>query len=839
MSALSVSVPESESESGGGARAAAFEAFAELALPVPLPRTFSYGIPTSLLRARPGCRARVRFGPRSLVGCIVEIREEPPSLPEGARLMPVGALLDDEPLLSPSQIDLARFIADYYLAAPGFVCRAMLPPETPRETRLVYARVEGAVEPEPEPEPEDGTRSTLTARVLDVLARPMTASALARALGKKSVSGTLTALLRKGLVARRMRSETSGGARTIRVGRITDAGRHALAEEKLHPTTIRLLTLLSVATDWVPLSVIRYELDIAKGGGPFRRLLDRGHIEIRAEEIRRTPWDRLRGREPAPSVTLTEAQRSVLREIERSLESGRFHPTVLRGVTGSGKTEIYLHAAEKALGQGRSVLMLVPEIALTPRLAALLHGRFGERVAILHSALSSGERRDEWWRIHRGEAPVVVGARAAALAPVSNLGLVVVDEEHEGSYKQEESPRYSARDVAIVRARNDGAVVVLGSATPSLESYTHAIEGRYHLLTLPDRIGERPLANVELVDMRGVVRAEGPETVLSAPLREGLGRRLSEGEQSMLLLNRRGYAGQLLCRQCGLNLQCTECSVAMTLHRQATLAVCHYCGLGRKTPERCETCGAEYLRQVGYGTERIEELVKELFPESRVARMDRDTMRRKGSHEDLLARFSAGSIDVLVGTQMLAKGHDFPAVTLVGVLAADSGLGIPDFRAAERTFQLLTQVAGRAGRGDRPGEVLIQTFVPEHYSLQYAQAQDYEGFFEAERKFRSALRYPPVVSLVNLVIEGDSMSDAAAEARRAATFLRANLPEEVKVLGPAFAVRSKIAGRHRSQILIKTTRRDHPRVRGAIRALLRNEAVARSIVVDVDPMTLA
>ncbi len=339
--------------------------------------------------------------------------------------------------------------------------------------------------------------------------------------------------------------------------------------------------------------------------------------------------------------------------------------------------------------------------------------------------------------------------------------------------------------------------------------------------------------------MRRVVRDEGPETVISTPLREGIARRLSEGEQSMLLLNRRGYAGQLHCRQCGLNLQCTECSVAMTLHRRSTLAVCHYCGLGRKTPERCETCGGEYLRQVGYGTERIEELVRELFPESRVARMDRDTMRRKGSHEALLARFAAGEIDVLVGTQMLAKGHDFPAVTLVGVLAADSGLGIPDFRAAERTFQLLTQVAGRAGRGDRPGEVLIQTFVPDHYSLQFAQAQDYEGFYEAERKFRSALRYPPVVSLLNVVIEGGTMAEAASEARRVASFLRQGVPHQVKVLGPAFAVRSKVAGRHRCQILIKTSRRDHASVRAALRSMLRNEALARSILVDVDPMTLS
>jgi primosomal protein N' (replication factor Y) len=339
--------------------------------------------------------------------------------------------------------------------------------------------------------------------------------------------------------------------------------------------------------------------------------------------------------------------------------------------------------------------------------------------------------------------------------------------------------------------------------------------------------------------MREVVREEGPEVVISRALREALAARLSDGEQALVLLNRRGYASRLLCRRCGLALQCGECSVAMTLHREAALAVCHYCGLGRATPETCETCGGEYLRQVGYGTERVEGILKEIFPESRIARMDRDTMRRKGSHEALLARFAAREIDLLVGTQMLAKGHDFPAVTLVGVLAADAGLATPDFRAAERTFQLLTQVAGRAGRGEREGEVLIQAFAPEHYSLQFAREQDFEGFFETERKFRRALHYPPVVSLVNLVVEGDSMAEASGLARRAAQLLRKHVPEGVKVLGPAFAVRSKIAGRHRSQILLKLPRREHPRARAAIRSMLRDDELLRATVVDVDPVTLA
>jgi primosomal protein N' (replication factor Y) len=809
-------------------RPSAYSAFAEVALPVPLPRTFSYGIPSELLRARPGVRVRVRFGPRALIGCITEVGKEPPELPEGARLLPIGRLLDEEPVLDAKQLELARFIADYYLASPGLVCRAMLPPDTPRTERHLYERLEGG---------DSQEKGGLAGEVLRTLSRPMTARAVARAVGRKTVSGTLATLVRAGLVRQRPESSTGGGRR-VRTAAITDEGREALARgEKLHPTTIRILTLLSVATDPVSFSTIRNELSLT--GGPFASMARRGLIALGYESVAQTPWERLRGSVPASKPSLTPAQQSAVREIVRAATQVTFQPIVLRGVTGSGKTEVYMRAAEDVLDRGRSVLILVPEIALTPRLAAVLHGRFGHRVAILHSALGSGERRDEWWRIRGGEARVVVGARAAVFAPVDDLGLVVVDEEHESSYKQEDTPRYNARDVAIVRARNEKAVVVLGSATPSLESFTHAVEERYRLLELPERIGNRPLASVDFIDMKSVVREEGPDTVLSAPLREAVDERLAASEQAMVLLNRRGYAGQLLCRQCGLALMCSECSVAMTLHRGASLAVCHYCGLGRATPERCETCRGEYLRQVGYGTERIEGLLRELFPGSRVARMDRDTMRKKGSYESLLSRFAAREIDILVGTQMLAKGHDFPAVTLVGVLAADNGLGAPDFRAAERTFQLLTQVAGRAGRGDRPGQVLIQTFAPDHYSLQFAQAQDYQGFYEMERKFRAALRYPPVVGLINIVAEGGSMAEATSRARTIASFLKREELEGVQVLGPAFAVRSKVAGRHRCQVLLKVPRRQHARVRARLRHLISDERLAKSMVVDVDPVNLS
>jgi primosomal protein N' (replication factor Y) len=666
-------------------------------------------------------------------------------------------------------------------------------------------------------------------------------------VGKKTLTGTIAALIEKGLVRRRARAGSTGRPRTLQAASLRPEGKRALevTHEKLHPTSTRILTLLSVATDPVPLVTIRNELGIR--GGPFRRLQQKGYIALERVAVRQSPWDRLTpsgagadsSASPTPTLTLTPAQRDALERITAAVREGEFKPVVLRGVTGSGKTEVYLRAARDTLERGRSVLFLVPEIALTPHLAGLLHARFEGQVAILHSALGQGERRDEWWRIRGGEARVVVGARAAVMSPIENLGLVVVDEEHESSYKQEDDPRYHARDVAIVRAKRSNGVVVLGSATPSLESYTHAVEGRYELCTIHERIGGRPMAAVELIDMKDVVREEGPETILSSPLREAMLERLEEGDQAMILLNRRGYSGQLLCRQCGFAMTCTECSVAMTLHRGGTLSVCHYCGLGRPTPERCVTCQGEYLRQVGYGTEKIETLVKETFEGVRVARMDRDTMRRKGSFESLLGRFARRELDVLVGTQMLAKGHDFPGVTLVGVLAADSGLGAPDFRAAERTFQLLTQVAGRAGRGERAGIVLIQTFDPSHYSLRFAREQDYQGFYEMERKFRRALQYPPLVGLINIVFEGETMAEAVSEARKVAGELKGLRLEGVKILGPAFAVRSKVAGRYRSQVLVKTLRRQHAHLRSVLRAMVGGATRSRTMSVDVDPVNLS
>jgi len=812
-----------------GSDARRFAAYARVALPLPLNKTFSYGVPESLAEVAPGCRVRVRFGPRALIGCVVNVEKEPVGVPPNVEIRPILARLDLQPVLTPSLLALASWMADYYLAAPGEVFQAILPPETPRALAFRYARTQAA---EQLGEEDTETRG----RLLQLLERPMTSRALARALGKKKIGGVLASLVRAGLVRRIEREEAGARARQIWTASLTESGRAALASGDIDPAKSRVLTLLSLATDPVPVATIRSEVGVTPAR--VRGLAKRGLLRLEKQALLQDPWGRLSiPVDPAPQ--LTQAQRQALAPIEQALAAREFLPLVLHGVTGSGKTEVYLRAAESTLSRGLGVLFLVPEIALTTRLAGLLRGRFEKEVAILHSGLGSGERREEWWRVRRGEARVVLGARRAALAPLDPIGLIVVDEEHDGSYKQEESPRYQARDVAVWRARQQSAAVVLGSATPSIESFQHAQEGRYRLATLAERIGGRSLSQVELIDMKEVVREEGPETILSAALRDALSARLLVSEQAIVLLNRRGYTTQLACRECGLAATCSECSVSLTLHRKGSLAVCHYCGLGRPTPSRCDTCGGEYLRQRGYGTERVEELLSQLFPEVRVARMDRDTMRRQGSYELLLRRFAAGEHDVLVGTQMVAKGHDFPAVTLVGVLAADAGLGVPDFRAAERTFQLLTQVAGRAGRGERPGQVLIQTFTPDHFAITRAQAQDYLGFFQDEMTFRRSLRYPPVLQLINLVFEAPAMAQATRSARRVAAELKHAPLDGVELLGPAFAPRSRVAGRYRAQLLLKVPRSQHSTLRARLRSLASDPDLTRVMTVDVDPTSLA
>jgi primosomal protein N' (replication factor Y) len=497
---------------------------------------------------------------------------------------------------------------------------------------------------------------------------------------------------------------------------------------------------------------------------------------------------------------------------------------------------LYLRLAAAVRANGRGVLVLVPEIALTPAIAASFRAAFGERVAIQHSALSDGERHDQWHRIRRGDVDVVVGTRSAVFAPIRSLGLVIVDEEHDGSYKQEESPRYNGRDVAVLRARNAGAPIVLGSATPSMETYQNALSGRYTLITLERRVLDRPLARVRIVDMREEYAASGADVVLGSVLVEALRDRLERREQAMVLLNRRGFASTVICRQCAATLECPNCSVSLTIHKAARRARCHYCNYSMPQPKTCANCAGPYLELLGFGTERVEAELAAQVPSARVARVDRDTIRRRGAITAILSRFAAGELDLLVGTQMIAKGHDFPRVTLVGVISADVGLGLADFRAAERTFQLLTQVAGRAGRGDLQGEAIVQTVYPDHYSIRHACRQDYVGFFQDEIKYRRAMRYPPAVALINAVVKGRTHASAMQDAGEIVRALRSG-GEAYRVLGPAQAPLSRIKGEHRAQLFMKGTNRGTMR-RALLAVLADRPDIRRRTIVDVDPMSV-
>ena len=636
-------------------------------------------------------------------------------------------------------------------------------------------------------------------------------------------------------------SGRGGGFRTERVARLTPAGRDAVlagTAGRLGPRQRAALHRLAGAPDGLVAARLR-----AEGIGPstVARLRERGLVTVDSRRVERDPFA-AETSEAAESGTggverrPTDEQRAAFDVLSALAAERAFHVALLHGVTGSGKTEVYLRLAREVVRAGRRVLVLVPEIALTPAVAETFRTAFGGRVAIQHSGLSAGARHDQWHRIRRGEVAVVVGTRSAVFAPLGELGLLVVDEEHDTSYKQEESPRYHARSVAIVRGQRAGALVVLGSATPSLESFHHARRGRYHSVTMRERVHRRPLPDVRLVDMRAEVVSGEPDMAVSRPLAEALEATLARGEQALILLNRRGFASAVLCRQCGRTFDCPNCSVSLTLHRGAGRVRCHYCNFSIARPSTCAHCAGPYLEAMGFGTERVETEVAERLPGAVVARLDRDAARRRGAGPSLLARFRAGSIDVLVGTQMIAKGHDFPNVTLVGVVSADVGLQVADFRAAERTFQLLTQVAGRAGRGDRPGTAIVQSFHPGHYSIVHACRQAYGPFFEEEIRYRTALRYPPVVSMINAIVRGRSLEEAMRDAAGMAGRLRA-AASSFQVLGPAVAPIARLRGQHRAQIFLKGANRRA--MRTALRTALDDSSeLARRVTVDVDPVSL-
>ncbi|HVF31272.1 MAG TPA: primosomal protein N' [Pyrinomonadaceae bacterium] len=813
--------------------------FVEVALPLPPRRTFTYALPDNLPRAaKLGSRVIVPFGSRMLTGYIVAMHAElDPELgiDEGS-LKPVVEIADEAPLISDEILDLTKWAADYYAASWGELLKASLP-----------AGINAAV--------EQVARVTDTGRQL-----------LLRTASLKQVRlQILKRISSEPEVARKALEKefgAAGVARSLRdlisTGDIEIESRIAVQKVKVKRRKAVRLTHASETDGGKPLSGAQQRiLDLLQDSGGemiFAELLERGDVsassintlgrrgmlEVVTQEVRRDPL--ADGTFSAQvDIVLNPDQASVLAEIETALSASEYAAFLLHGVTGSGKTEVYIRAMKYALGADRSSLMLVPEIALTPIFSRRLRAVFGSDVAILHSNLSAGERFDEWRRIRGGSARVVIGTRSAVFAPLRDIGLVIVDEEHDTSYRQNESPFYSARDVAVMRANFARGVVVLGSATPSLESYHNAHSGKYRYLRLESRIGNRPLATAELVDMRDEFRKAGKDVILSSQLVSAIQSTHAKGEQSIILLNRRGFSQFVLCRTCGERLRCKNCDITLTFHRHDSKLVCHYCGFTTATPSRCPFCESEYLYFIGQGTEQVEDVLRRQFPDLSIARIDRDTMAKRGQLAKTLLSFDAGEIDMLVGTQMLAKGHDFHNVTLVGVISVDIGLGLPDFRSAERTFQILTQVAGRAGRGDLPGRVLIQTYYPEHYALRHACRQDFEGFYGEEIRFRAQLHYPPFVVLASILVKNRDEEAAMRNANIVKTALdRANPDKTCRVLGVAPASIARIKNEYRMQILIKSTSRKALREVLEIGLHLAEETGAdlRNVFTEIDPVNL-
>ena len=813
--------------------------FVEVAVPVHVFQTFIYRLPPNLAEtAIVGARIVVPLGRRLVTGYIVGLHAEINSKegPTEAGLKEAQEVLDSLPLVSKELLAITKWVSDYYAAPWGEVIKAALPPGiSPSIDQIVSATDLGrAMQLD-----LDSNLTPTQRRVLSVLSEvdQSDVDSLAKQFGRSQTNGALRELEAEKLVIRIYQPSTSFVRhKQQRAVRLTDGGLET-SISKTTPAQERILEILKATQ---PISVQELLARAQASMSSVNTLAKRRIVEVFDQGLRRDP---LSG-EALPQIEnyeLTPDQTRVLSEIESAVNKGVYAPFLLHGVTGSGKTEIYIRAMRTALRLGRSAMMLVPEIALTPVFSRRLRAHFGDRVAIFHSSLSRGERFDEWTRVRNGEARVVIGTRSAVFAPIMNLGLVVIDEEHESSYRQQDSPHYSGRDTAIVRAQKESAVVVLGSATPSLESFHNARTEKYKYLQLPVRIGNRPMAVARLIDMRQVFDRHKKPRVFSDELLQAIEETHSKQEQSMILLNRRGYSSFVLCRSCGETMECPNCDVTLTYHRSERVIVCHYCNHREPAPSQCPNCEGKYIYYVGEGTEQIEELLKKQFPTLRIARIDRDTTSRRRAFERSLQDFSRGELDMLVGTQMLAKGHDYPNVTLVGVVSVDAGLALPDFRSAERTFQLITQVAGRAGRGERPGQVLIQTYHPHHYALRHASAQDYHAFYNEEIKHRQNHSYPPFVALTSILVHGVELDRVRSDAITLRSELdKANEDRACRILGPAPAPLARLKGEFRFQLLIKSRSRKKMRDIAdlAIKRAIEQGVNGRSINLDIDPVSI-
>ncbi len=830
--------PAPEAGSGDAPALAPSPAIAVVALNVPLRRTFDYRLtPEQARQVQPGCRVIVPFGPRVRSGIVVELKSSS-DLP-AARIRGVQHVTAGPPLLPGELLAFTRWVAEYYFCAWGEVLEAALPSGLAVRFRTHFS-------PKAPLTLEALARLSPAARTFLALHAEWEQAQFEQAAGtEEDVAWLWRQAKPGGLLA--MHQEFAGTRSRPRMEKWVKLGHAAPVPDERRRNPVRESRkeqVLRLLREEGELPVARLKALMPNPAAALRALAAEGAVTVVA---RRGPPRSPFGPPPPsqPFLELNAAQQAASMAIHEALRAGAYRAFLLQGVTGSGKTEVYLHAVRETLALGRTCLLLVPEIALTADIVNRFRARFGDRVAVLHSGMGEGERFDEWNRVREGRAPIVIGARSAVFAPLADLGLVIVDEEHDGSYKQDETPRYHGRDAAMLRASRVNAVVLLGSATPSVEAIRNVALGKLQRLLLPERVESRPMPAVELLDLRTVLRQAGSQWFtrrLVEAVRETLGR----GEQAMLFLNRRGFAQLVRCTACGAPLTCEHCSIALTWHQAEGRLRCHRCDYARQVPERCPACTDRALKVIGVGTERIEQELLVMFPQARVVRMDSDSLRRKGELERIMAAIRRRDYDLIIGTQILSKGHDFPHITLVGAVLADVSLNLPDFRAPERTFQLLTQMAGRAGRGDLPGQVLVQTYSAEHYSLVHVATHDTDGFTTREVAIREAAGTPPFSShvLVWVTSEADRAAQRAAQALAESLSAAAALPAAaargVTVAGPAEAPIKRINKRFRWMIQLRATTIGplHATLHAVLDAPDFRLPAGVRIAVDVDPYTV-
>jgi primosomal protein N' (replication factor Y) len=803
----------------------------KIAVSVPVKGTFFYTVPESLEpQALVGCRVLVPFRNRKVTGYILEKSRAVHVLD----MKEILDILDAEPLFHKQQVPFFEWMADYYLHPIGQIIQSALPGginSNPFKTAFLTEKGSRIL---------DGLAHLSQERDILSWIRDHPGKRLPQPLKK------IYPLQKKGLliIEDRQQKRLAGPlmCRFVRPKAEIDL-RLVLGKMKRPSKAENEVQFLKAVFGSGPILLNELTAKFINGSYLVNKWVKKGVLESYKGPVYRSPAGTIMCPASIPSE-LYGQQRSALNRIKSYLDKNTFHVCLLYGVTGSGKTEVYCRAVKYAISSGKQAIIMVPEISLALYMEGIFRSRLGNRIGVYHSRLSRGERYDEWMRTARGEVDLVIGARSALFVPFSRLGLIVVDEEYDSAYKQESSPRYQARDAAVVRAKMDKAVVILGAGTPSVQSFQNATTGKYHLLSMPDRIEKRPLPDVEIVDMKSLKGRQSGKEIISPRLLEALNRNLMAGNQTILFLNRRGFRSLYLCRFCGQSIRCPNCDVALTYHLEENRLFCHYCGFHSETRLKCPSCGRKGIKAYGFGTERLEQELKDMFPEARIARMDTDSTRQKDQAFQILRKFSEHEIDILVGTQMIAKGYDFPRVTLVGVIAADLSLGFPDFRAGERTFQILSQVAGRAGRGDQRGEVIIQTFNPAHYAVHTATVHDYKSFFEKEKELREQLSYPPFSHLVCLRLKGNNKDKTEKAAQGLSVDIRDILAgwhkrgKEIQILGPAEAPISRLKGKYRWQILIKSKSMSLLKhllnaVEKDSRKILQSSGV--NLVLDVDP----